>query len=418
MLIASDSNFLEEEYNIDDPTKNIRIPTVIVTKDFGDIIREFNKMKSNPENNINVNDFITISIKFSGIKNNKVNGESFLDIDLYFRSDDIKALSFFEEFDDFYKKLKNNPKINFKFTPYYKYSQYSTEKFDNSLNENLDIPCIKEKKLCSSPNYDLGIKNGRKILFENIRQSCIYEQFGQDFYWNYMNFFNHFCLKNQQNKALGKFVTESNTKTNKNSDNQNKKNEKNVNTTKFEGNEIENFDKSDQEFFLYSGKCSYVNLVKLGIREEGFKSLQKCVQNYIDNFSKVDEDFKIFNQKKIYSIPDLYINGIPYRGSWYSTYIARSICNGFLDDEDFCGTVIVNPRKVLKDKNMVVGLMIFILGVTLSVTIGALLLYKKYINRSLEDLINERIQEKTIDSIQQYHIMPQNNESNTTKLDL
>ena len=45
MLIASDSNILEEEYNIDDPTETVTIPTIIIAKDFGDIIREYTKLK-------------------------------------------------------------------------------------------------------------------------------------------------------------------------------------------------------------------------------------------------------------------------------------------------------------------------------------------------------------------------------------
>ena len=45
MLIASDSNILEEEYNVDDPTEMVSIPTIIIEKDFGDIIREYTKIK-------------------------------------------------------------------------------------------------------------------------------------------------------------------------------------------------------------------------------------------------------------------------------------------------------------------------------------------------------------------------------------
>ena len=62
MLIASDSNILEEEYNVDDPTETVSIPTIIIEKDFGDIIREYTKFKKD------TNDYIVISIKFTGVK--------------------------------------------------------------------------------------------------------------------------------------------------------------------------------------------------------------------------------------------------------------------------------------------------------------------------------------------------------------
>ena len=52
MLIASDSNILEEEYNVDDPTETVAIPTIIIAKDFGDIIREYTKLKQDKNEHI------------------------------------------------------------------------------------------------------------------------------------------------------------------------------------------------------------------------------------------------------------------------------------------------------------------------------------------------------------------------------
>ena len=50
MLIASDSNIIEEEYNIDDLIEKPSIPTIIITKDFADIIREYVKYSFNQNN--------------------------------------------------------------------------------------------------------------------------------------------------------------------------------------------------------------------------------------------------------------------------------------------------------------------------------------------------------------------------------
>ena len=50
MLIASDSNIIEEEYNVDDIIEKPSIPTIIVTKDFGDIVREYSKYSENAKN--------------------------------------------------------------------------------------------------------------------------------------------------------------------------------------------------------------------------------------------------------------------------------------------------------------------------------------------------------------------------------
>ena len=92
MLIASDSNILEEEYNVDDPTEMVSIPTIIISKDFGDIIREYTKLKKD------TNEYMVLSIKFSGVKEG-----GFVEIELFMRSDEQKARNFFSEF-NYYKE--------------------------------------------------------------------------------------------------------------------------------------------------------------------------------------------------------------------------------------------------------------------------------------------------------------------------
>ena len=117
MLIASDSNILEEEYNVDDPTEMVSIPTIIIEKDFGDIIREYTKFKKD------TNDYIVISIKFTGVKEG-----GFVELELFMRSDDLKARNFFSEFT--YYKDKLGEKL--KFVPIYKYSKNVNEQYDNN----------------------------------------------------------------------------------------------------------------------------------------------------------------------------------------------------------------------------------------------------------------------------------------------
>lgn len=74
---------------------------------------------------------------------------------------------------------------------------------------------------------------------------------------------------------------------------------------------------------------------KVQANENDDSLLTKCMNQLIEYESKIDSDYSTFARRKIYSIPDLFINGVPYRGSWYSKYIFRSICNGFLDDSKY-----------------------------------------------------------------------------------
>lgn len=96
MLLVSDDNTFKTEYNVDDQLgARVDIPTVIVQKRVGDLFKEYL--------NTPLHEKVILSIKFSGVKE-----DGMLEIDLFFRSDDIKALHFFTEFENYYKKLSKN----------------------------------------------------------------------------------------------------------------------------------------------------------------------------------------------------------------------------------------------------------------------------------------------------------------------
>jgi hypothetical protein len=349
MLIASDSNILEEEYNVDDPTERVTIPTIIIAKDFGDIIREFTKLKQDKK------EYIVISMKFSGVKEG---GQ--VEMELFLRSDDPKAREFFREFD--YYKEKLGEKL--KFVPIYKYSKFVNEQFDNTLSENIYAPCVKETRMCATSNHALQIDNPRRILLENIRETCVFQEFGQEIYWKYMIQFNNLCF-----------------------------NSKNP---------------------LFNEECALNTFKKIAANQNDLDLLNKCMAQVIEYESKIDNDYNTFAKRKIYSIPDLFINGVPYRGSWFSKYIFRSICNGFLEDDKICEGI--NPREYIYNQRVGNSVLTFIIIITILVTGFSLLCYKKYINQNLEDALNERIQEEAMKSISKYQMFHDSNKLNTIEL--
>ena len=350
MLIASDSNILEEEYNVDDLTESVAIPTIIIAKDFGDVIREYTKLKQDKK------EFIVISMKFSGVKEG-----GFVELELFMRSDDTKARDFFTEFS--YYKEKMGEKL--KFTPIYKYSKFVNEQFDNTLSEKSSVPCIKESRMCSTSNHALQIDNPRRILLENIRETCVYQEFGQEVYWNYMTTFNTMCF--------------------------------------------------DGKNPLFNEECALSVFKKVQSGENDLDILNKCMKQLVEYESKVDNDFNTFAKRKIYSIPDLFINGVPYRGTWYSKYIFRSICNGFWDDGKMCEGI--KPRDVIFSQRLGNLVLDFSIIITVVVTICSLLCYKRYINKNLEDALNEKIEEHAMKSISEYQMFRDTkNKSNSIEL--
>ena len=238
MLLASDSNIIEEEYNIDDFIEKPSIPSIIITKDFGDIIREYYKYTNN-ENGNQKN--IILNMKFSGVKQN---GK--VEIDLFFRSDDKKVLNFFVEF-SYYRRILRDKLI---ITPHYKYSKYVNEQTSNNISDISGIPCVKESHMCATSNSKYNIKNPRTILLENIRQSCIYQELGKDSYYNYMMRFGELCLHPEKPN--------------------------------------------------FTPECSNNSMTLHSIVNH--QRIEECMQDMIDKKGKIEEDFYLFQKKKIYTV--------------------------------------------------------------------------------------------------------------------
>ena len=336
MLIASDSNIIEEEYNVDDLIEKPTIPTIIITKDFGDIIREY--VKYSLSHNYKEDKNIILNMKFSGVKEN---GK--VELELFFRSDDKKALSFFEEFVD-YSKMMGNKLI---LKPYYKYSRYVNEQYSNELSDKSLYPCVKEFRMCTTVNHQLNINNPRIILMENIRQSCVFKEYGKDIYWNYMMMFGERCAS------------------------------------------------LDKPNFNEDCASKILNLTLIDS-----KIIKNCMKNMIEKNGKIEEDYNMFQKRKIYSVPDLYINGVPYRGTWLAKYIFKTICNGFLDD-NICD-LENDPSSIIFNKKINVTLIIILSLIIVCVLILSLMCYKNCINSDFDHILNTKIDEMTMKSISQY----------------
>ena len=332
MLLVFDQNSLDDEYNIDDILGEIiDIPTIIIPKNIGNLISKY----------INNGNSVVLSVTFSGVIENNI-----LEMNLFLRSDDIKSLSFFNEFKE-YKELLGN---KFKFKPIYKYHSFNNEDFDNSLSSNSEKACIKKKiNYCTTDNTELNILNPRLILLENIRQSCIYNEFGIDKYWNYMIFFNQNCLK------------------------------------------IGNID--------FSEECSSKSISKNNLN---LKKINTCMNNLIIIDSKIDEDYKLYDNMKIYKYPQITLNGVKYKENWYSKNIFNSICQGFIDDDTICS--IINREGIKEDNDSTFWFIIFIVIISsIIVLIILLIIYKKFVNLSLDKTINEKIEYEAMKAFTNYN---------------
>lgn len=134
ILVSNDETFKYFD-NVDDKLgERVDIPTVIVKKSTGDLLKDY--IVKNP------NAKVTISAKFTG----KKEGEKLL-FEYFVRSDDIKGIHFFKEFQQYFKQIKDH--IIFK--PVYKYYKFFAESSDSMNPENTE-PCVKNSNYCTGRN--------------------------------------------------------------------------------------------------------------------------------------------------------------------------------------------------------------------------------------------------------------------------
>jgi hypothetical protein len=95
MVLISDNESFHDEFNVDDKLgERIDIPTIVILKKDGGSIVKY--IKENPLNKV------IMSIKFVAVQES---GK--IEMKLFMRSDDVKALHFFKEFRQFYTELCN-----------------------------------------------------------------------------------------------------------------------------------------------------------------------------------------------------------------------------------------------------------------------------------------------------------------------
>jgi hypothetical protein len=328
MLLAYDSNEIDDDYNVDDIIgERVEIPTVIINKDFAQAIKEH--IRNNDES-------VVLAIKFSGVKKK---GE--VNVDLYYRSDDIRTLNFFKEFESFKDLIKDK----FYFIPRLKYNKFVNEHTSNELSANSNAPCVKDYHYCTTSNYNINVNNPRVILMENLRQSCIYETFGLDSYWTYMVRFTEQC--------------------------------------------------ADIEKLNFNEKCAIDVIKYLKFNEE---ELEECLKNLVEGEGKIEDDFEQFKKRKIFSVPEIIINGMRYKGSFSAKQIFNTICHSYLEDGE-CSTIMNIWRNKGNFGKRLILTMTLIIIVLLICT---LLCYRRMVQKNLEITINEKIQEQAMKAISQY----------------
>ena len=355
MLIVDDDNDLDnnDKYNILDLRGNsIQIPSLIIPRNYGDIIKNYiraQKIKRESQKG-SMPEPIIISVRFSAY-----NPDGTVEMDLFMSSDDVNAIHFFKEFEN-YKDLLGE---KLKFVPVYKYHNFPSYTASNYIDMVQTAPCFAKKEMhfCATNNTDLRIYNPRLVLLENLRQSCIFINYGMDLYWKYMIEFGELCI--------------------------------------------------DLEKPLFNEECSAMALYHVGVDPKNLTRIKACMQDLVDFNSKVDDDYELYNYRKVYEYPMVTLNGIKFKGMWLPRPIFNSICTSFIKDEEICGS----PQAKQLSKNLQLypaSLIVIVIIFLFFFTILLILCYRRVVYRSVEQTLIEKIQTETIRSIGKYNQVKSN----------
>ena len=355
MLIVDDDNDLDnnDKYNVLDLRGNsIQIPSLIIPRNYGDIIKNYiraQKIKRESQKG-SMPEPIIISVRFSAY-----NPDGTVEMDLFMSSDDVNAIHFFKELEN-YKDLLGE---KLKFVPVYKYHNFPSYTASNYIDMVQTAPCFAKKEMhfCATNNTDLRIYNPRLVLLENLRQSCIFINYGMDLYWKYMIEFGELCI--------------------------------------------------DLEKPLFNEECSAMALYHVGVDPKNLTRIKACMQDLVDFNSKVDDDYELYNYRKVYEYPMVTLNGIKFKGMWLPRPIFNSICTSFIKDEEICGS----PQAKQLSKNLQLypaSLIVIVIIFLFFFTILLILCYRRVVYRSVEQTLIEKIQTETIRSIGKYNQVKSN----------
>lgn len=228
------------------------------------------------------------------------------------------------------------------------YDPVKTTKIENCLGAGL---------YCAAPRYDMGIFDGKDILFEDLRQKCVYniaystgDETNTNLYWNYMADFYKTCV----NKTI-----------------------------------------SDFDFTCSQKAADNVGLAYTRIEDcmtKSFKLTTMSDMKFTNNNTLLEEDYNVKNKWGINKFPSIMVNNKTIIGAWSAENLFEAVCAGFKNKPQACFDSGFFPphSKPSEDFSFVSIVFIIILVILLNVII--IYICRKYVaNR-----IHERVESTDI----------------------
>ena len=328
---------------------SLGIPGVLISYEDGLIIKKF--YRANKDNQ-KILKSILLEIEFEmEHDSNQVN------YSIYFSSEHFNVYRSFEKLFYFHTFLRYNTKLK----PYYVTNQLA---FGEEVLKEPKENCFSGGKYCIYPRFDLNITDGRRILMENIRQKCIYNdsyvKLNQtDIYWNYMNYFYLNCIGNgtQAKNFTDECSIDSMEATNVDPNS--------ISSCLYKSFGVNNNESEIFTSYLLNRNSDYL------IRE--------------NNILKADRENK--ENHNINLIPKLLINNRTFWGSWNGENIFEAICASFKNKPEVCYDEGAFEKENSPGMSMGIVILIIILVIVFNIII--FILCRRYIKGRISDKIKE-----------------------------
>jgi hypothetical protein len=163
---------------------------------------------------------------------------------------------------------------------------------------------------------------------------------------------------------------------------------------------------ADLNFPTFNKKCSkeVMRLVKIEN-----KLVEDCMIEQLsikdEEKSMLAKDYNLYNKYSIHRFPQILINEIKYKEEWLAQQIFHSICESSLANDAVCqppkpGETQIDLNPV--DDNIGVGSIILLLFLIVICMLMIAYCYRRIVNRTIDETIEERIAKQTKDSVGNY----------------
>jgi hypothetical protein len=324
--IALIINNVEKDVNkilmIDDGSgSDLTIPAVLINKRDGEKIKE--EMKKG-------NSAVYIRIEFDMKKTDIVTYQ------IFFSSTTKRIYKLLRDFYPYHKVMKE--KLNF--IPHY-ISHHAPFGFEA---KNISRDCISDGKFCVKPKPELGISQGKEILYEDMRQKCIYTVTKDNKYWDYMNQFYENCLnKTEFTFSCSKAMLE------------------------------------EVDIDLGKEKDCLLEAYTLDEKKE------KLVYNPNTTLQLIEDDYVMKKQWGLKVFPAILVNNKSIEGDWTAENLLEAVCSGFRDPPKVC-----KPGYILnEDNNSDFGVFSIISILLIIIVLNAIVIIacRRYMLKRLEDRV-------------------------------